>query len=284
MIQNIPEIFKKDAQNQTNLFVYDFRMTDDVVKSKVKLNLHMFSFLQIGEKQVHFANNSVTVNEKQAVIIKSGNILMTELINKDLVYFCKLFFFSQKNVEDFLQKHANSFTYPDKNSVKEVPFFVIENDAYTTSFVNSLSSIQILESKFAYNLLSIKFEEIMLYLSHKYESEFIPYLHSLTSLNSHSSFRKIIETNIFTNLKLEEIAFLCNMSLSTFKRHFINEYHENPGKWLQNRRLHKAKAILREGILKPSEIYEDFGYNNLSNFSSAFKKEFGINPKNAHLL
>jgi len=63
MIQNIPEIFRNTTQNQPSLFVHDFRMTDDVVKSKVKLNLHMFSFLQIGEKQVHFANNSVAVNE-----------------------------------------------------------------------------------------------------------------------------------------------------------------------------------------------------------------------------
>jgi AraC-like DNA-binding protein len=29
------------------------------------------------------------------------------------------------------------------------------------------------------------------------------------------------QSNVHSNLKLEEIAFLCNMSLSTFKRHFI---------------------------------------------------------------
>ncbi len=37
MIQNIPEIFKDNAPNQSSLFVHDFRMTDDVVKSKIKL-------------------------------------------------------------------------------------------------------------------------------------------------------------------------------------------------------------------------------------------------------
>lgn len=278
MIQNIPEIFRTNKPDQSSLFIHDFRMTDDVVKSRVRLNLHMFSFLQIGEKQVHFANNSVAVNEKQSIIIKSGNLLMTELINKDFVYFCKLFFFSQKNVEDFLHKHRDSFSYSTKETANEVPFFVIENDEFTASFVNSLSSIQVLDSKYADNLLAIKFEELMLYLANKYEGKFIQYLHSITSLHINSSFRKIIETNIFTNLKLEEIAFLCNMSLSTFKRHFTNEYSVNPGKWFLSKRLHKAKEILQEGVFKPSEIYEDFGYNNLSNFSSAFKKEFGFSP------
>ncbi len=279
MVQNIPEIFRKTSQNQSDLFVHDFRMTADVVKSKVNLNLHMLSFLQIGEKQVHFANNSITVNEKQSVIIKSGNILMTELLNKDLVYFCKLFFFSQKNVEDFLLKHRNSFSFEINNKATEPPYFVIINDDYIASFINSLASIQFLGSKFSENILSLKFEELMLYLANKYEANFIQYLYSLTSSSSNYSFRKIIETNLYTNLKLEEIAFLCNMSLSTFKRHFSNEYGVNPGKWFLKQRLLKAKEKLQIENVKPSEIYEDFGYKNLSNFSTAFKKEFGFSPR-----
>lgn len=68
------------------------------------------------------------------------------------------------------------------------------------------------------------------------------------------------------------------MSLSTFKRHFIKEYNESPGKWFRNKRLEKAKELLEIGTKTSSDIYLDFGYNNLSNFSSAFKKKFGINP------
>jgi AraC-like DNA-binding protein len=32
--------------------------------------------------------------------------------------------------------------------------------------------------------------------------------------------------------------------------------------------LQRAKEILKEGQLKASDIYQDMGYNNLSNFSS----------------
>ena len=71
------------------------------------------------------------------------------------------------------------------------------------------------------------------------------------------------------------------MSLSTFKRNFLSEYEEAPGKWLKSRKLEKAKEILQKGELKPSDIYLDFGYNNLSNFSAAFKNEFGVAPKEA---
>ena len=42
-----------------------------------------------------------------------------------------------------------------------------------------------------------------------------------------------------------------------------------------------SKEILEQGVLKPSDIYLNFGYNNLSNFSIAFKNKFGITPKEA---
>jgi hypothetical protein len=54
--------------------------------------------------------------------------------------------------------------------------------------------------------------------------------------------------NVHSNLKLEEIAFLCNMSLST-KRHFIVEYNEAPGKWLQDK-LFKSKRDSKGRSLK----------------------------------
>lgn len=54
-IENIPEIYIKNKSENLDLFVYDFRMTNDVVKSKVNLGMNIFSFLQVGKKQVHFA-------------------------------------------------------------------------------------------------------------------------------------------------------------------------------------------------------------------------------------
>jgi len=272
-IENIPEIYITNNKESTDLFVYDFKMTSDVVKSKVNLSMNMFSFLQVGKKQVHFANTSMAVNNKQSLLLKKGNWLWTELLDTEAIYFCKLFFFSEKKLTDFLSKYTNDV----KPYKEDVPYFVIENDDYITSFINSLSSIALAGHSYSDALLILKFEEIMLYLLNKYGSSFEYYLHSLISKEI-SPFKNVVESNMNSNLKLEEIAFLCNMSLSTFKRHFTNEYNEPPGKWLQDKRLQKAKELLQGGELKASDIYLDIGYNNLSNFSVAFKNKFGISP------
>ncbi|MGH1385649.1 helix-turn-helix domain-containing protein [Kordia sp.] len=272
-IENIPEIYLKDIKKKPDVFVYDFKMTNDVVKSKVNLGMNMFSFLQVGKKQVHFAGNSVAVNKDQSLLLKKGNWLWTELLETEAVYYCKLLFFSEKVLKEFLEKHTKA----TQTLTDEVPYFVIRNDAYITSYLNSLATINEAPAIFMENLLSVKFEELLLYLINKYGNTFKLYLESLI-VQETSSFKKIVESKIHSNLKLEEIAFLCNMSLSTFKRHFIKEYKVSPGKWLQNKRLQKAKEMLEQGDCKPSDIYLDFGYNNLSNFSIAFKNKFGFSP------
>lgn len=272
-IQNVPEIFTKINIDKLDLFVHDFKMSDDVFKSKVNLSLHMFSFLQKGKKQVHFVGSSVDVNNKQSILIKRGNCLWSELLENDEEYYCKLFFFSERRLRDFLKKHSQFTELEDD----EAPYFIIENDDYITSYLNSLSTVSSAPTVFMQNLLSVKFEELMLYLINKYGSAFEIYLQSLTS-KATSSFKAIIEKNIYSNLKIEEIAFLCHMSLSTFKRKFIKEYQTSPGKWLQDKRLRRAKELLEGDNIKPSDIYLDFGYNNLSNFSAAFKNKFGKSP------
>ncbi|OUR91887.1 AraC family transcriptional regulator [Flavobacteriales bacterium 34_180_T64] len=273
-IENIPEVYLKANEQDPELFVYDFKMTNDVVKSKVNLSMNMFSFLQVGKKQVHFADNAVSVNKEQSLLIKKGNCLWTELLDNEDIYYCKLLFFSEKELTSFLKKHSTI----DQNTTDEIPYFIIENDSFIISYLNALTSIGQTNTNFKNKMLSLKFEEIMLYLLNKYGEKFELYLHSLIS-NESSSFKNVIESNVYSNLKLEEIAFLCNMSLSTFKRYFTTEYKVTPGKWLQDKRLQRAKENLQDGILKPSDIYLDYGYNNLSNFSVAFKNKFGINPK-----
>ena len=82
-VENIPETYIKNNQETPDLFVYDFKMTNDVVKSKVNLGMNMFSFLQEGKKQVHFAGTSVAVNKDQSLLLKKGNWLWTELLDTE---------------------------------------------------------------------------------------------------------------------------------------------------------------------------------------------------------
>ena len=273
VVEKIPEAYIEETFDVKDLFFYDFRMTDDVVKTKVQLDAHMFSFLQVGIKHVHFADSFVKVDQTQSLLIKKGNCLWTELVNRGDVYCCKLFFFSDEYLLDFLEKHGS------KRTVKQapIPYWIIENDPYIMTFVKALDAVKVQNKVLRQKLYTVKLEELLLYLLDKYGDGFEAYLLSLVS-TEHSKIKTVVEKNIYSGLKLEEIAFLCNMSLSTFKRSFEELYHTSPGKWLKNQRLEYAKNLLERKEKKASEIYLDIGYNNLSNFSAAFKKKFGLSP------
>lgn len=275
-ILNIPESYLPPAAPQPELMFYDFRMTEDVIKSKVQLSMHMFSFLRTGRKVVHIEDAFVDVNPEQSLLIRNGNALWTELPDTGDIYCCKLLFFSDAVLQRFLDHHPDT----EKAAEERVPYFVIANDAYLQAYIQTLETMAMIDPARQSELLELKFNEILIYLRNKYGSQFVSFLHSIAA-SSTSGFRQIVEKHVHTALKVREIAFLCNMSLSTFKRHFIETYGQAPGQWYKTKRLETARSLLLNGMHKPSDIYLDFGYNNLSNFSAAFKAKFGQSPREA---
>jgi len=87
-----------------------------------------------------------------------------------------------------------------------------------------------------------------------------------------------MEQNFWFNLPLEKFGYLTGRSLTTFKKDFSKTFGSTPGKWLTKKRLELAHYHICEKKRKPSEVYLDVGFENLSHFSFAFKKHFGYNP------
>ena len=86
--------------------------------------------------------------------------------------------------------------------------------------------------------------------------------------------------NYHFNVRLERFAYLTGRSLATFKRDFERTFKESPRKWLQRKRLQQAHYLISRRGKSASEIYLDLGFEDLTHFSHAFKKEYGLSPKN----
>lgn len=87
-----------------------------------------------------------------------------------------------------------------------------------------------------------------------------------------------MEQNYMFNLPLEKFAYLTGRSLTTFKKDFGKIFESSPGRWLTKKRLQLAHYYIFENKRKPSEVYLDAGFEDLSHFSFAFKKHFGYSP------
>ncbi len=70
------------------------------------------------------------------------------------------------------------------------------------------------------------------------------------------------------------------MSESKFKKLFKKVFGSGPFEYYQKNRMQKARELILDGQYSISQIGNMLGYQNLSNFSCSFKKEFAVLPSN----
>ncbi|MFH6951249.1 helix-turn-helix domain-containing protein [Flavobacterium sp. FlaQc-51] len=263
-----------NLENPKLVQVFDYSSSKEVSKQQIILNQNIFSFLIEGTKEVIFENSALSIDGSKFLVMKSGNCLMTERLSNVSNYRSVLLFFTNEMVSIFIRKmELNKIEATSYTSV-----FAFEYDEFLKHFVQSLVGISTLSKDFQNKILEVKFEEIMLYLVEKYGTEFL-YSLNLDNHNATQKFIHVIENSHLNKLTLKELAFLCNMSISTFKREFEKHYSESPIKWFQNKRLEFAHYLLQQEQKNPSEIYFEAGYENLSSFTQAYKSKYGVTTK-----
>ena len=263
-----------DLKESPRIQVFDYQTTRDCSKQRIVLSKNTFSFLLEGSKEVITGRNSISIGNTDFLMMRSGHCLMTENLSDVTNYYrSMLLFFPDEAIHEFRRKYPlGSNSTGSKESLK-----VLKYDAFLRSFVDSLTSISTLPEAVQDRMLPVKFEELMLYLTESYGADLI---NLLTSSEYRSrDFIQVVETNRLNKLTLKELAFLSNMSVSTFKREFEKHFHESPSKWFLDQRLEHSAYLLKNSSRRPSDIFEEVGYENLSNFIQAFKVKFGVTPK-----
>ncbi len=163
-------------------------------------------------------------------------------------------------------------------NVKNIESKLIVNDQILSKFVESLDFYFDNPSLVNDDLLELKIKELVLLLiqSKNVESvlELIKNLYSTRSQN----FKETVSIHTFSNLTVEELAKLCNMSLSTFKREFKKTFDQSPNKYFTEKRLLKAQEMLRISDDSINDISFDIGYEDQQYFARVFKNNTGVTP------
>jgi AraC-like DNA-binding protein len=269
----LPEDLKITSSNGVQVFTY--KNECDNQRSKINLSKNTISFLRAGTKEVIGDDDTVLIDNQKFVVMKSGNCLMTEKISDSgKLYKSILLFFSDELVIDFLERNRLVSALNEEQK----SYYIFNYDEFIQNFVKSLEEILLMPALIQGKILKAKFEEIMLYLTHQYGASFLNrMIHQVD--DSITRLTNIVENNRHNKLSLQELAFLSNMSISTFKREFYKHYHETPIKWFNDKRLEHTALLIRTKQKRPIEVYEDAGYESFSNFIQAFKKRFGVTPK-----
>lgn len=259
---------------QKGVQFYDYIAKASAFQGKCVLNTNAISLVISGSKRMMFADKTVNINSDEFHMLSAGNCLASIELSKDQEFRSILVFFDNRVLTDFYLKYKDLCDHKPKPHQSYLAF---KKDAFIQHYIDSLhllmQSGRILEE-----MSQLKFEELMVYLIKKSPAEILSFQIKTRSDFDDFQIRKTVETNIDSDLTLDDLAFLCNMSLSTFNRRFAKIYNMTPRQYILERRMTLAKQLLEQNREKPSEVYHKVGYESHSSFSQAFKQTFGVTP------
>jgi len=90
-----------------------------------------------------------------------------------------------------------------------------------------------------------------------------------------------MEENFTRALSIAEMASETARSVSVFKKEFVDKLNMSPMKWQINRRLEYAHFLINTSLDPVSIVAYNAGFGNLSHFSKAYKKKYGVAPSRA---
>lgn len=88
-----------------------------------------------------------------------------------------------------------------------------------------------------------------------------------------------IEQNFQNDITVEEISACCGLNRSYFGKIFHEVLGKSPQEFLISYRMTKATELLKLTSLSIAEVGSAVGYSNQLHFSRAFKKIYGISPR-----
>ncbi|WP_316846822.1 AraC family transcriptional regulator [Pedobacter psychrodurus] len=236
--------------------------------------IHDHVFLYVITGSIRFFNGfeGQTLIAGDYCIIRKNSLVRFEFLESPEVFKPIVFCFDVSFLQAFQLRH----NIKRENVPLAGSLVKIKKTDLLVSFIRSLRPYQkgVMQLEDAFS--ELKHEELIIILL-KNNPEFSTFFFDF-GIPEKINLEGFMNRNFTFNVSIQRFAFLTGRSLSAFKRDFKKIFNETPGHWLMQKRLTEAYYRLTEQKRRPSEIYLDLGFENLSHFAVAFKKQFGLSP------
>lgn len=224
-------------------------------------------------------NNEAKVFAKESILMKCGNYVAKMRSDKEGgVYSAFAVHFYPEVLKTIYHNDLPKFLKSnDKDLVNTDMTKVVSNlliDKFIQEFLVYFDNPSLVSS----DLLELKLKEIILLLYNSQNGETIKLILSNLFSPQQYSLQQIVETHLYRNVSVEELATLSNMSTSTFKREFKKIFNDNPANYIRTKKMMKAEELIKQTNLRINEIAEECGFEDVSHFSNTFFKFFGKYP------
>ncbi len=241
-----------------------------------KVTEHMLAFIFSGEMVVYNSSQKVTIRAGEAAFIRKNHLVHKIKQPINTTPFSGVFLHLDSRL---MKRVASLITIPnieiDEKLGRQL-YIPIEKNDFISGYFYSLDKYFTEGNTPSRELLKVKLQEMLIILLEQ-KPQLVPMLFDYTP-TWRVDLMEFMNNNYLSELSIEEFAHYSGRSLSSFKREFAEASGgETPARWIMCKRLDDAMVMLKEGSTA-SDVYTRIGFKNLSHFSTAFKKHFGIAP------
>jgi AraC-like DNA-binding protein len=254
-------------------FVYSCTYEQQYSSFEQFVPCYVLSFQFSGETHIQHQNGRLVLKKNELLLTQKNQLAKSvKTPGADKVYKC----ISVIITDTALQQYAlNNSIHEVKNYTGEKNLLLKPGTLLKSYFRSLLPYVEEFE-KTSKKLAAIKTSEAIELLLH-----LDPSLRSFLFDPSEPykiDLEKFMLQNYHYNVPVEHFAKLTGRSLAAFKRDFRHIFQTPPRKWLQEKRLAEAYDLIHQKKRKPTDIYMELGFENLSHFYTAFKQKFGVTP------
>jgi AraC-like DNA-binding protein len=241
-----------------------------------------FLFLTKGAFHFRTPTNFLTFTEGDAMLSKCGNyfienVTLNQKTEHQVISAIGAFFYPTM-VKSFFQSDLSIQQFQNNFDTTKISI-----EPLMKSFIDSINYMLDNPTIADENLIITKLKELLLLLSKSEKASSVNEFVNSLFVPYEYNFNEIIQQNLYSNLSLPEFAHLCNSSLATFKRKFTEYYKESPAKYILRKKLEKSIQLIRLKSKPISEIAYECGFETISNFDKAFKKQYRKSPSEYRL-
>jgi len=268
------DAFRKMEVNEL-LFV-EYTCMQEETKFGIWSHSNYFAFITSGKKMWKSIYHDYEADKGDILFIKKGANLTHQFFDDE---FCAIFLFIPDDfIKSFLQRNPDFVKQAQKDISQQDSVLRVDSNELLKYYYSSIVSYLSLSEKPNEQLLILKFEELLLSLfTSENHKEVKDYFISLCQ-NPAYQIHQIMEASFAYNLKIEDYAQLCNLSLSAFKRSFKQIYNATPAAWLKHRKLDLSLQRLLTSDLSVSQISFECGFEDTSHFIRVFKEKYKTTP------
>ncbi|GAA4199901.1 hypothetical protein GCM10022289_10960 [Pedobacter jeongneungensis] len=233
---------------------------------------HFFVFLAKGKMNGYDGNKHYVLKAGESCLVRKNRLARYNKVRYNNEFEKVIIFLDEAFLKAFQKKHSIVF----KKFISKDAFVKFKKDNLINSFLLSLEPYYNNSGNISQTFSDIKREELLLILL-QLHPELSDILFDF-GIPGRLDLEKFMQQNYKFNVSIERFAFLTGRSLSAFKRDFKTIFQETPNRWLLKRRLQEARFLIEEKKQKPTDIYLDLGFEDITHFYFVFKKEFGTTP------